>query len=77
MNFVALKVSAGDRPTFYRSLIALCLALFAGVPLYGQSGSTAASQGAAPYGGATQLPRARRKSFGRSCSILTGNHSLR
>ncbi len=47
----------GDHRTLRRSLIAFCLGLFAGVPLYGQSGSTAASQGAAPYGGATFAAR--------------------
>ena len=44
MNFIALKMMAADRRTFCGNLIALCLALFAGVPLYGQSGLTAASQ---------------------------------
>ena len=44
MNFVALKMLTGDRPTFCGNLIALCLALFAGVPIYGQSGLTPASQ---------------------------------
>jgi outer membrane protein TolC len=44
VNFIALKMMAADRRTFCGNLIALCLALFAGVPLYGQSGLTAASQ---------------------------------
>jgi outer membrane protein TolC len=44
VNFIALKMMAADRRTFCGNLIALCLALFAGVALYGQSGLTAASQ---------------------------------
>ena len=57
MNFGTFKMLTGDHRTLRRSLIAFCLGLFAGVPLYGQSGSTAASQGAAPYGGATFAAR--------------------
>jgi outer membrane protein TolC len=53
VNFVALKMLTRDRPTFRGNLIALCLALFAGVPLYGQSGLTAASQPTVSHGAAT------------------------
>jgi hypothetical protein len=55
VNFAALKTLTGDRATFCGSLIALCLALFAAVPLYGQSGLTAASQPTASYTSDSQL----------------------
>jgi outer membrane protein TolC len=42
-----------DRAMFCRKLIALCLALFAGAPLYGQSESNATSQPTVSYGAAT------------------------
>jgi outer membrane protein TolC len=42
-----------DRAKFCSKLIALCLALFAGSPLYGQSQSNTTSQRATPYGAAT------------------------
>lgn len=57
MNFVALKMLTGDGPRFCGNLIALCLALFAGVPLYAQSGLTAPSQPAVSYGAATSAAR--------------------
>jgi outer membrane protein TolC len=57
VNFAALKVFTGDRPTFGANLIALCLALFVGVPLYGQSGLTVASQRTASDGAATFAAR--------------------
>lgn len=41
---------ASDRLTLHRKLIAVCIALFAGAPLYGQSGLSATSQPTAPYG---------------------------
>ena len=44
MNFVAQKMLTGDRARLCSKLIALCLALFAGPALYGQSESTATSQ---------------------------------
>ena len=52
MNFVALKMT-GDCPTFCGKLIAFCLALFAGAPLYGQSELTATSQRTVSYGTAS------------------------
>jgi outer membrane protein TolC len=51
VNFAAQKMLTG-RPKFYGTLIALCLALFAGPALYGQAESTATSQPAATYGAA-------------------------
>jgi outer membrane protein TolC len=53
VNLVALKMATGDRPTFCGNLIALCLALFAGVPLYAQSELTVPSQRTASYGAAS------------------------
>lgn len=50
MNFVALKMSTADRAKLCATLVALCLALFAGTPLYGQSEPNAASQRTMPYG---------------------------
>ena len=50
MKFVGFKMMAGGRLTFCGSMIAFSLALFAAVPLYGQSGLPAASQGAVSYG---------------------------
>jgi len=52
VNFV-LQMLTANRAQFCSELIALCLALFAGVPLYGQSEVTAASQGSMSYGAAT------------------------
>ncbi len=43
---------AGDSARFCRRLVVLCLALFAGSPLYGQSESSATSQQTASYGAA-------------------------
>jgi outer membrane protein TolC len=57
VNFVAWKMLTGERPTLFGNLIALCLALFAGVPLYGQTGLTAPSQATVPYGDATLAAR--------------------
>jgi len=57
VNFADLKMLIGHRPTYCGSLIALCLALFAGVPLYGQSGLAGTSQGTSSYGGATFAAR--------------------
>ena len=51
MNFVALKILTADRAKFCCTLIALGLALFAAVPLYGQSESGATSP--RTYGAAT------------------------
>ncbi|MGA2426955.1 MAG: TolC family protein [Candidatus Acidiferrum sp.] len=53
MNLVALKMATADRPTFCGNWIALCLALFAGVPLYAQSELTVPSQRTASYGAAS------------------------
>ena len=57
MNFAALKRSAGDRPTFRSSLVAVCLALFAGVPLYAQSGLAPVRQPSVSHGGGTVAAR--------------------
>lgn len=57
MNFVAVKTLPGDRPAFRGSLIALCLALFAVAPLYGQSQSTATSERSVSYGAAALAAR--------------------
>jgi outer membrane protein TolC len=57
MDFVALKMLTGDRSKFCGNLLTLCLALFAGAPLYGQSGSAAASQGTVSYGAAAFAAR--------------------
>jgi len=54
VNFVTLKILTADRARLCSKLIALCLALFAGAALYGQSDLTAASQRTMPYG-ATSL----------------------
>jgi hypothetical protein len=43
VNFAGSKMLTGDRPTFCGNLIAFFLALFAVVPLYGQSGLTSPS----------------------------------
>jgi outer membrane protein TolC len=53
VNLVALKMSTADRAKYCSKLIALALALFAGVPLYGQSESSATSQRATSYGAGT------------------------
>ena len=37
MNLVALQMLTGDRAKFCSKLVALCVALFVGSPLYGQS----------------------------------------
>jgi outer membrane protein TolC len=51
VNFVAFrKMLTADRAKLCSKLIALCLALFAGAPLYGQSESNATSQRTMPYG---------------------------
>ena len=50
MNFVALWMLNGDRAKFFCKLIALCVALFVGTPLYGQSELTAPSQRNVSYG---------------------------
>jgi outer membrane protein TolC len=49
VNLLALRMSTADRSRFCTNLTALCLALLA-VPLYGQSDSSATSQGTASYG---------------------------
>lgn len=53
MNFVAWKKLTADRAKFCRKLIAICLVLFAGAPLYGQSESSATSQRTVSYGADT------------------------
>ena len=53
MNLVAPQMLTGDHAKFCSKLIALCLALFAGVPLYAQSDLTAASQRIVSYGAAS------------------------
>lgn len=50
MNFVALQMLTIDRAKLRSKLAALCLALFAGTPLYGQSELTATSQRTVSYG---------------------------
>ncbi len=50
MNLVALQMLTGDRAKFYAKLIALCIALFAGPPLYGQSELTVPSGRNVSYG---------------------------
>jgi outer membrane protein TolC len=57
VNFAGLKMLTGDRPTFCGNLIAFLLALFAAIPLYGQSGLTPPSQPAVSYGAATFAAR--------------------
>ena len=52
VNFWCLKMLTADRAKFCSKLIALCLALFAGAPLYGQSEPNATSQRTMPYGAA-------------------------
>ena len=53
MNFVASKMLTADCTKLCAKLTALCVALLAGAPLYGQSDVTAASQGTVSYGAAT------------------------
>jgi outer membrane protein TolC len=53
VNSVPLKILIVDRAKFSRRLIALCLALFAGTTLYGQSQLSATTQRTMPYGGTT------------------------
>jgi outer membrane protein TolC len=53
VNFLALKLWTAEHATLRTGLTALCVALLAGAPLYGQSALTATSQGTAPYGGST------------------------
>jgi len=50
VNLVPLQMLTGDRAKFCSSLIALCVALFAGPALYGQSELTVPSQRAVSYG---------------------------
>ena len=57
MNLVTLKMLTANCAKFCSGLIALCLALFAGAALYGQSESSAASQRTVSYGTATNAPR--------------------
>jgi outer membrane protein TolC len=52
VNFVAPKNLTADRARIWTKLTALCVALVA-APLYGQSDSTAASQGTVSYGAPT------------------------
>ncbi len=58
VNFAALKTLTGDRRTLRGNMIALCLALFATAPLYGQSGMTTASaaQGTSQSDSQSQSP---------------------
>jgi len=53
VNFVALKRLAADHAKYCSQLIALCLALFLGISLWGQSESSATTQRTMPYGAAT------------------------
>ena len=53
MNFVALKRLAADHAKYCSKLIALCLGLFLGTSLWGQSESSATNQRTMPYGTAT------------------------
>ena len=57
MNWAALKMLSADRAKVRHTLIALCLALLAGVPLYAQSDSSVASQRTGAYDGATFAAR--------------------
>jgi outer membrane protein TolC len=57
VNFLAWKKLVGKHPTLFSNLIALCVALFAAVPLYGQTGLAAPSQGTVSYGAATVAAR--------------------
>ena len=50
MKFLALQMLTSDRVKFCSKLIALCVALFAGPPLYGQSELTVPSQRTVSYG---------------------------
>ncbi len=52
MKFVAQKLSYGDCAKFYGKLITICLVLFAGPALYGQSEMNTTSQQTASYGAA-------------------------
>jgi outer membrane protein TolC len=49
VNFVTPRLLTSDRAKFWRKLIALCVIVFAGLPLYGQSELTVPSQRTAPY----------------------------
>jgi outer membrane protein TolC len=57
VNFVALQILTGDRANSCSKLVALCLTLFVGTPLYGQSELTATSQRTVPYGVVTVATR--------------------
>ncbi|MGB9433553.1 MAG: TolC family protein [Candidatus Acidiferrum sp.] len=50
MDLAVLRMLTGDRAKLCCKLIALCVALFVGTPLYGQSELTAPSQRTVPYG---------------------------
>jgi outer membrane protein TolC len=53
VNFAAPQILTGDRANSCSKLVALCLTLFVGTPLYGQSELTATSQRTVPYGAVT------------------------
>ena len=57
MNFLALKMLAGDHARLCRKLIGIFLALFAGRALYGQSELTVPSERTAAYGAAALAVR--------------------
>ena len=57
MNFLALKMLAGDHARLCRKLIGILLALFAGPALYGQSELTVPSERTAAYGAAALAVR--------------------
>ena len=57
MNFIAQSMLTGDGAKFCSKLIALCVALFAGASLYGQSELTVPSEPTASYGAATFTAR--------------------
>jgi outer membrane protein TolC len=57
VNFVALQILTGDRANSCSKLVALCLTLFVGTPVYGQSELTATSQRTVPYGAVTVAAR--------------------
>jgi outer membrane protein TolC len=53
VNFVALKILPAGRAKFCGKLIALCLALLAGAPLFGQSQANSTGQRSVSYGAAS------------------------
>ena len=72
MNLVALQMLTGDRAKFCSKLVALCVALFVGSPLYGQSELAVPSQRAVPYRAASVAAQAGYTSDSQSQSPYLG-----